>query len=79
MHSEAVAHGVNIMITVLYFCFRADMVCGNTTEAWYRAIEQFLMFDGGLENTGQAMQAFLTHLVTVGWKKTIETYRNLTK
>ena len=34
---------------------------------------------GGPENTGAAMQLFCTWIVTIGWRKLLETHRNLTK
>jgi hypothetical protein len=34
---------------------------------------------GGPENTGAAMHLFCTWIVTIGWRKLLETHRNLTK
>jgi len=94
--SEAVAHGINAMITALYFCWRADLV-SRSSEPWAAATDEYSDMDGptcpslytlavylwcitgGPENTGVAMHAFYTWIVTVGWRRFLETHRNLTK
>ena len=43
--SEAVGHGINAMITALYFCWRADLV-SQSADAWASATDEYSDMDG---------------------------------
>ena len=43
--SEAVGHGINTMITALYFCWRADLV-SQSSDAWASATDEYSDMDG---------------------------------
>ena len=45
VHTEGIAHGVNAMITCLYFCFRADLIARG--EPCFSATHLFAEMDGG--------------------------------
>ena len=87
VHTEGLEHGVNMMITSLYFCFRADMIAHG--HPCFSAIHLFAEMDGGPENTGAAMMGFFSWLVSIGWYPgsnfsasdfgAIESHRNVTK
>ncbi len=79
VHAETVAHGVNTMLTALYFIYRADIGADNTGAAWLGAITAFLEMDGGSENTAETFLGFHAFLVAQGWWTKIESYRNITK
>ena len=93
LFSEAVAHGINAMITCLYFCWRADLV-SQSSDPWAAASDEFSDMDGllclvglkscrcvsgGPENTAASMHMFCSWIVTIGWRRLLETHRNLTK
>lgn len=87
VHTEGIEHGVNMMITALYFCFRADLIAQG--QPCFSATHLFCEMDGGPENTGVAMMCFLSFLVRIGWYPgsdlnamdygAIESHRNVTK
>jgi hypothetical protein len=79
VHSEAVQHGVNAMLTCLYHIHRADLLAAADSQAWYSAITMLNEMDGGCENTGKSFHGMKAWWASIPWWPHIETHRNIAK